>query len=55
MHGYFALQSVIHFSLGLLYTFMVIPCGFGFVFSVLVKRLAEKNISWMSHLVSSGM
>jgi len=45
-------KLVIFASRGLLYIFVVVSPGFDFVFSVLVKRLAGKSISYF---VSSGM
>ena len=50
-----AVSLVICISLGLLYVFVVVSLGFDFVFSVLVKRLAGKRISKMTHFVSSGL
>jgi len=57
MHGYFALYS--KFSYSHCPRFVVYFCGFspGFdvVFSVLVKKLAQKSISKTTYFVSSGL
>jgi len=47
----FVVSLVISVSLGLLYIFVVLS-GFDSVFSVIVKRLAEKSISKMTYRVA---